>query len=132
MKRHGGTAAISSSADGTEVRLRLPAGRRGQRERESREQHRHSGTRTQGRAQAIRVVIVDDHAIFRSGLKADLDASIVVVGEAGTVEQAIAVIAQTRPEVVLLDVHLPGGLGGGGREVIAGSAALLSAPGSWP
>ncbi|KRE58114.1 LuxR family transcriptional regulator [Arthrobacter sp. Soil736] len=72
----------------------------------------------------VRVVIVDDHAIFRSGLKADLDPRIEVVGEAGTVEQAIEVIGRTRPEVVLLDVHLPGGLGGGGREVIAGSAAL--------
>ncbi|MGA8787894.1 MAG: response regulator transcription factor [Paenarthrobacter sp.] len=73
----------------------------------------------------VRVVIVDDHTIFRSGLKADLDARMDVVGEAGTVEQAIAVIAEARPEVVLLDVHLPGGLGGGGREVIAGSAALV-------
>jgi DNA-binding NarL/FixJ family response regulator len=77
-------------------------------------------------AGSVRVVIVDDHAIFRSGLKADLDESIQVVGEAATVEQAIAVIAQERPEVVLLDVHLPGGLGGGGREVIAGSASLLA------
>lgn len=74
---------------------------------------------------SVRVVLVDDHAIFRSGLKADLDSRISVVGEAGTVEQAIAVIAQTRPDVVLLDVHLPGGLGGGGREVIAGSNAFL-------
>ncbi|MEV7663185.1 response regulator transcription factor [Paenarthrobacter sp. NPDC089316] len=78
-----------------------------------------------GTVRKVRVVIVDDHTIFRSGLKADLDARMDVVGEAGTVEQAIAVIAETRPEVVLLDVHLPGGLGGGGREVIAGSAALL-------
>ncbi|MET4589166.1 response regulator transcription factor [Arthrobacter sp. 754] len=77
-------------------------------------------------ARSVRVVIVDDHAIFRSGLKADLDESIQVVGEAATVEQAIAVIAQERPDVVLLDVHLPGGLGGGGREVIAGSASLLA------
>lgn len=75
---------------------------------------------------AVRVVIVDDHAIFRSGLKADLDPRVTVVGEAGTVEQAIAVIAQAKPEVVLLDVHLPGGLGGGGREVIAGSATMLA------
>ena len=74
---------------------------------------------------ATRVVIVDDHAIFRSGLKADLDPGILVVGEAGTVEEAVAVIAEARPDVVLLDVHLPGGLGGGGREVLAGSAALL-------
>ncbi|GAT85724.1 LuxR family transcriptional regulator [Paenarthrobacter nicotinovorans] len=78
-----------------------------------------------GPGRTVRVVIVDDHTIFRSGLKADLDARMDVVGEAGTVEQAIAVIAETRPGVVLLDVHLPGGLGGGGREVIAGSSALL-------
>ncbi len=80
-----------------------------------------------GAGRRVRVVIVDDHTIFRSGLKADLDERMVVVGEAGTVEQAIAVIAENRPEVVLLDVHLPGGLGGGGREVIAGSNALLGA-----
>lgn len=77
-------------------------------------------------ARGIRVVIVDDHAIFRSGLKADLDPDIVVAGEAGTVEEAVAVIAAVRPDVVLLDVHLPGGLGGGGgREVLAGSVPLL-------
>jgi len=79
-----------------------------------------------GVGRRVRVVIVDDHTIFRSGLKADLDERMDVVGEAGTVEQAIGVIAATRPEVVLLDVHLPGGLGGGGREVIAGSGALLA------
>ncbi len=78
-----------------------------------------------GAGRRVRVVIVDDHTIFRSGLKADLDERMDVVGEAGTVEQAIAVIEESRPEVVLLDVHLPGGLGGGGREVIAGSSALL-------
>ncbi|WP_125615348.1 LuxR C-terminal-related transcriptional regulator [Specibacter cremeus] len=74
---------------------------------------------------AIRVVVVDDHAIFRSGLKADLDADLVVVGEAATVEEAIDAVSSTRPDVVLLDVHLPGGRGHGGREVIAGCAALL-------
>lgn len=82
-----------------------------------------AGSSRPGRS--VRVVIVDDHAIFRSGLKADLGESIQVVGEAATVEQAAAVIARERPDVVLLDVHLPGGLGGGGREVIAGSASLL-------
>jgi DNA-binding NarL/FixJ family response regulator len=76
-------------------------------------------------ARTVRVVVVDDHAIFRSGLKADLDARIDVVGEAGSVDDAIRVIAEQRPEVVLLDVHLPGGLGGGGREVITKSAQLL-------
>ncbi|MDN3935015.1 MULTISPECIES: response regulator transcription factor [unclassified Arthrobacter] len=74
---------------------------------------------------ATRVVIVDDHAIFRSGLKADLDAGIAVVGEAATVEDAVRVIGEALPDVVLLDVHLPGGTGGGGRDVLAGCAALL-------
>lgn len=68
----------------------------------------------------ITVVVVDDHAIFRSGLKADLDQRVRVVGEAATVEEAVAVIRATAPQVVLLDVHLPGGKGGGGAEVIAG------------
>lgn len=74
----------------------------------------------------IRVVIVDDHAIFRSGLKADLAQDIVVLAEAATVEQAIAAVTAEQPDVVLLDVHLPGGRGQGGREVIAGCAALLA------
>lgn len=71
------------------------------------------------------VLIVDDHSIFRSGLRADLDASLNVLGEAATVDEAIVLIAELRPQVVLLDVHLPGGTGGGGAEVIRGSSALL-------
>ncbi|WP_285725783.1 LuxR C-terminal-related transcriptional regulator [Psychromicrobium xiongbiense] len=70
----------------------------------------------------IRVVVVDDHAIFRSGLKADLADDLLVVGEAATVDDAVEVIACELPEVVLLDVHLPGGAGGGGREVIERSS----------
>lgn len=77
-------------------------------------------------ATPIRVVIVDDHAIFRSGLKADLAADIDVQAEAATVEEAIAAIHAVQPQVVLLDVHLPGGRGQGGREVIAGCAPLLA------
>lgn len=73
------------------------------------------------------VVVVDDHAIFRSGLKADLDDRLRIVGEAATVEEAVAVIRDTRPQVVLLDVHLPGGRGGGGAEVIAGCADVRQA-----
>lgn len=72
-----------------------------------------------------RVFLVDDHSIFRSGLRADLDEDIEVVGEAADVDEAVTRIAETRPEVVLLDVHLPGGSGGGGAEVIRRSAALL-------
>lgn len=60
-------------------------------------------------ARTVRVVIVDDHSIFRSGLKADLDASIEVVGEAHDVESAVRVVTATAPDVVLLDVHLPEG-----------------------
>lgn len=71
------------------------------------------------------MVVVDDHAIFRSGLKADLDSRIRVLAEAATVEAAVAAIREARPSVVLLDVHLPGGSGGGGAEVIAGCADLL-------
>ena len=75
--------------------------------------------------QPISVVVVDDHAIFRSGLKADLDGRINVLAEAAAVETAVAAIRESRPQVVLLDVHLPGGSGGGGAEVIAGCADLL-------
>lgn len=74
---------------------------------------------------SIRVVIVDDHSIFRSGLRADLDDTVDVVGEAADVPSAIAVVRATAPDVVLLDVHLPGGPGGdetGGESVIRGSA----------
>lgn len=73
----------------------------------------------------IRVVVVDDHAIFRSGLKSDLDARLQVVGEAATVEDAVRAVTGLRPDVVLLDVHLPGGRGGGGAEVIAECAGML-------
>ncbi|GAA1342923.1 response regulator transcription factor [Arthrobacter roseus] len=72
----------------------------------------------------VSIVVVDDHAIFRSGLKADLDDRVEVVGEAATVEEAVAVIHATRPKVVLLDVHLPGSPAGG-AAVIAGCVELL-------
>jgi DNA-binding NarL/FixJ family response regulator len=75
----------------------------------------------------LTVVIVDDHSIFRSGLRSELDPGIEVLGEAGDVEKAIRVIGETRPQVVLLDVHLPGGTGGGGADVIAGSVTTAPA-----
>ncbi|MBM6620229.1 response regulator transcription factor [Micrococcaceae bacterium RIT802] len=83
-----------------------------------------SGEPTAG-TQPIRVVVVDDHAIFRSGLKSDLDSRLLVVGEAATVDGAIRAVTELRPDVVLLDVHLPGGRGGGGAEVVAGCAGML-------
>jgi DNA-binding NarL/FixJ family response regulator len=63
----------------------------------------------------IRVVLVDDHALFRAGVRGELEAHLDIVGEAGDVEEAVAVIVETTPDVVLLDVHLPGG---GGAEVL--------------
>jgi DNA-binding NarL/FixJ family response regulator len=61
------------------------------------------------------VVIVDDHGIFRSGVKAELEEKVEVLGEAESVEEAVRAIAELEPDVVLLDVHMPGG---GGVEVI--------------
>ncbi|GAA3428215.1 response regulator [Streptosporangium sandarakinum] len=64
---------------------------------------------------AIRVLIVDDHRLFRSGVRAELGDSIEVVGEAEDVESAVRAIGELTPDVVLLDVHMPGG---GGQEVL--------------
>jgi DNA-binding NarL/FixJ family response regulator len=61
--------------------------------------------------QPPRVVIVDDHRMFRTGVRAELGDAVEVVGEAADVEQAVNVVLATRPDVVLLDVHLPGGNG---------------------
>jgi DNA-binding NarL/FixJ family response regulator len=61
------------------------------------------------------VFLVDDHALFRAGVKAELDDTVTVVGEAGSVAEAVAGIVASRPQVVLLDVHLPDG---GGRAII--------------
>jgi DNA-binding NarL/FixJ family response regulator len=73
-------------------------------------------------AEPITVVIIDDHSIFRSGLRADLDGRISVVAEAGDVDSAVKTIVESQPRVVLLDVHLPGGAGGGGAEVLRRAA----------
>jgi DNA-binding NarL/FixJ family response regulator len=62
-----------------------------------------------------RVFIVDDHQMFRSGVRAELGDAVEVVGEAAEVEEAIAGIRAVVPDVVLLDVHMPAG---GGRAVI--------------
>ncbi|MEZ5117279.1 MAG: response regulator transcription factor [Candidatus Nanopelagicales bacterium] len=59
----------------------------------------------------LRVVLVDDHAMVRAGVRSELGDGFEVVGEAGDVAEAVQVITRTRPDVVLLDVHLPGGDG---------------------
>lgn len=70
--------------------------------------------------QVPRIVVVDDHSLFRAGVIAELGDRVRLVGEAADVDEAVAVIGNTQPEVVLLDVHLPGG---GGAAVIERSAA---------
>ena len=67
----------------------------------------------------VTVVIVDDHQIFRTGLRTELGSRLRVLGEAATVDEAMTLVRQVQPDVVLLDVHLPGGSGGGGAEVAA-------------
>jgi DNA-binding NarL/FixJ family response regulator len=61
------------------------------------------------------VIIVDDHGLFRSGVRSELGAEVEVIGEAEDVQPAIELIGRRPPDVVLLDVHLPGG---GGQAVL--------------
>jgi DNA-binding NarL/FixJ family response regulator len=63
----------------------------------------------------VRVFVVDDHELFRSGVRSSLGHEIEIAGDAGSVEEAIPAIVAARPDVVLLDVHMHGG---GGRAVI--------------
>ena len=69
-----------------------------------------------------RVVIVDDHELFRDGVRSRVGDELEVVGEAGSVTEALRVIRAERPDVVLLDVHMPGG---GGLSVVTAIAAEL-------
>ena len=94
MKRAGGTATIVQ--------------RRGR-----------NRSRVEAAEMKRRVVLVDDHELFRAGVRGELGDSLEIVGEAGTVAEAIALIRELDPEVVLLDVHLADG---GGEGVIAGVA----------
>jgi DNA-binding NarL/FixJ family response regulator len=62
-----------------------------------------------------RVVLVDDHDLFRAGVRSELGATVEIVGEAASVAEAVPLIKELDPDVVLLDVHLPDG---GGQAVI--------------
>jgi DNA-binding NarL/FixJ family response regulator len=63
----------------------------------------------------VRVFVVDDHELFRSGVRSELGREMEIVGDAGSVDEAVPAIVESQPDVVLLDVHMPGG---GGRAVI--------------
>jgi DNA-binding NarL/FixJ family response regulator len=63
----------------------------------------------------VSVIIVDDHGLFRSGVRLELEGLVDVLADAATVADAVAAIAEHQPDVVLLDVHMPDG---GGAEVI--------------
>ena len=65
----------------------------------------------------VKVFLVDDHSVFRSGVRAELAGKVDIVGDAGTVADAIDGIHAARPDVVLLDVHMPDG---GGLAVLRG------------
>jgi DNA-binding NarL/FixJ family response regulator len=71
----------------------------------------------------IRVFVVDDHALVRAGVRAEIGHALQIVGEAADVASAVEGIRRSRPDVVLLDVHLPGG---GGRSVL--DAILATQP----
>jgi DNA-binding NarL/FixJ family response regulator len=64
----------------------------------------------------VRVVLVDDHRLFRAGVRTGLGDAVDVVGEAETVDEAVALVRRLVPDVVLLDVHMPDG---GGLAVLA-------------
>jgi DNA-binding NarL/FixJ family response regulator len=72
----------------------------------------------------VRVVVVDDHHLFRAGVRAELVAHCRVVGEAAAPAEAIAVIGAAAPDVVLLDVHLPDG---GGLAVLSALKSTAAA-----
>jgi DNA-binding NarL/FixJ family response regulator len=75
--------------------------------------------------QRLRVFLVDDHAMFRAGVRAELGVHVDVIGEASGVAEAVQKITALEPDVVLLDVHMPNG---GGIEVIRRTAAGNASP----
>ena len=122
MERHGGRPRSGpNTGEGTEVRLSMPWRRHRRSEVMTELEAICCGMAAPGasghecRSRRLRVFLVDDHAMFRAGVRSELGAYVDVVGEASTVAQAVTAIAATQPDVVLLDVHMPDG---GGRAVL--------------
>ncbi len=74
---------------------------------------------------ALRVVVADDHQIWRSGLRADLGENFAVVGEAGDADEAIEVIRREKPDLVVCDLHMPNGGGIKVARECGGDAAIV-------
>ncbi len=74
---------------------------------------------------AIRVVVADDHSIWRSGIKEDLGENFHVVGEAADATEAIALIEKTKPDLVLTDLHMPNGGGVAVAKAVAGTIPVV-------
>ena len=97
-------------------RPRAPRRRRRRRAQRAGRGHRDLAARPAGAAVSVRVFLVDDHALFRAGVRAELERQSDVVGRGGRRRRRRRPHPGARPDVVLLDVHLPGG---GGVEVLA-------------
>ena len=102
--RPQGPRRVDRGADGAR-------GRPGDDRHEPGERHRGRAPPAAEAAVRRRVVLVDDHDLFLAGVRAELGDAVEVVGQAGTVADAVPLIVETDPEVVLLDVHLPDGSG---------------------
>ncbi len=74
---------------------------------------------------AIRVVVADDHSIWRSGIKEDLGENFHIVGEAADATEAIALIEKTKPDLVLTDLHMPNGGGVAVAKAVAGEIPVV-------
>ena len=113
----GGAQGAASAAK----KRRAGSGQRGQRAGAAASAASAQGAASAASAQGAggrrpRVFVVDDHALFRAGVRAELGDNVDVVGEADEVGPAIELITSSLPDVVLLDVHMPGG---GGQAVVA-------------
>src|SRR5262249_20137881 len=117
MTRRGGSATVrSAQGEGTEVSLTMPRAAGGSQPSPAWPRGRPAPAARAVPGDKPRVFLVEDHRLFRSGVRSELGDQVDFVGEADDVEPAIALITEHLPDVVLLDVHLPGG---GGQAVVS-------------